>query len=235
MTTQKPKSKTLLTGVLIIALFLIGYSAGKILAKSQADDSPTNIEQAADTAPSGGAQVTPPQLLEDFTLTSQTGEAISLSELRGKTVLMFFGYTHCPDVCPTTLADYRLIKQNLAEDAENVEFVFVSVDGSRDTPDVVAEYLARFDEDFIGMTGDPAQLRDIGNAFGLVFSEQRVDVGHDHAEGEADHELDDQNYFVEHTSPSFLIDAEGYLQMLYFYGTKPEVVAEGIRDFLPQG
>ena len=158
-----------------------------------------------------------------------------LSDLRGHAVLMFFGYTHCPDVCPTTLADYRLVKEALGVEADGVRFVFVSVDSARDTPAVLADYLGQFDPDFIGLTGDEATLRQMGAEYGLLFQRDTITVGHDHADGD-DHEhaeeLDSDNYFVEHTSPSFLIDSEGYLRRVYFYGTDSERIVQGIRELL---
>jgi protein SCO1/2 len=218
---------------LLITLLATGYFAGSNLNKIfQANSSPATINAAK---PEGAALVEPAHLLQDFTLTSHTGDPISLSDLRGQIVLMFFGYTHCPDVCPTTLADYRRIKQTLGENANEVAFVFISVDGRRDTPDVLAKYLGQFDTDFIGMTGDETTLRQMGAEFGLLFQQETINVGHEHKEGythQHGNELDTEHYFVQHTSPSFLVDRDGYLRLVYFYGTKPDAIAEGIRQIL---
>jgi protein SCO1/2 len=230
--TQHFGLKTLLIVSLVIGVFVAGYGLGKLLVTLREEDTPQDeITSDVPAEPSGGAWVEPPQQLADFTLTSHMGDPISLSDLRGKAILMFFGYTHCPDVCPTTLADYKLVKRELGAVADKVAFVFVSVDGERDTPEVVADYLSKFDEDFIGMTGDPADLRRIGNAFSLFFSKTVIEVADEHSEGD-EAELDQDNYFVEHTSPSFLIDPQGKLQMLYFYGTAPENIAGGILQML---
>jgi protein SCO1/2 len=210
---------------LLVGGFLIGSTLNTALQPSP------QAAAADDSNPGGGALVDPPHRVDDFTLTSHTGDSISLHEMRGRAVLMFFGYTHCPDVCPTTLADYRRVKQALGDDADDVNFVFVSVDGVRDTPDVLTDYLSRFDPDFIGMTGDEATLRQIGAEYGLMFQLETVNVGHEH-DDDHEHDLDDENYFVQHTSPSFLIDRDGYLRMVYFYGTEPETIAEGIRQVL---
>ncbi len=219
--------------VLLITLLAAGYVTGSRLnTLFQANASSATTDAAM---PAGAALVEPLHLLQDFTLTSHTGDPISLSDLRGQLVLMFFGYTRCPDVCPTTLADYRRVKQALVDDAGEVAFVFISVDGERDTSDVLAEYLSQFDADFIGMTGDEATLRRMGAEYGLLFQQETISVGHEHEEGyEHQHgdDLDAENYFVQHTSPSFLVDPDGYLRMVYFYGTEPEVIAEGIREVL---
>ena len=213
--------------LLLVGGFLIGSTLNTAFQSSP------QAAAADDSNPGGGALVDPPHRVQDFTLTSHTGDSISLHEMRGRAVLMFFGYTHCPDVCPTTLAAYRRVKQALGDDADHVNFVFISVDGTRDTPDVLTDYLSKFDPDFIGMTGDEATLRQMGTEYGLMFQPETINVGHEHEdEHEHDHNLDDENYFVQHTSPSFLIDRDGYLRMVYFYGTEPEIIAEGIRQVL---
>jgi protein SCO1/2 len=129
------------------------------------------------------------------------------------------------------------VKEALRDDAGDVSFVFVSVDGARDTPEVLSNYLGQFDAGFIGMTGDEAILRQMGAEYGLLFQQETISVNHEHEEG-YEHEhveaLDSENYFVEHTSPSFLIDRDGYLRLVYFYGTDTDVIAEGIRQVLHQ-
>lgn len=217
--------------VLLVAGFLVGTALNRALEAPASEPAPAPFAR-----PSAGARVEPPFAVPDFSLTSQNNQPISLSDLRGRPVLMFFGYTHCPDVCPTTLADYRRVKQQLGDQAANTAFVFVSIDGERDTPVVMAEYLARFDAGFIGMTGTNAQLAEVGAAYGLTY--ERVTAAAP-SEGEAGHahteNADLENYFVEHTSPSFLIDANGLLRMVYFYGTQPEAIAADIRQLLTQG
>ena len=87
-----------------------------------------------------GSRIDPPIAAPDFTLTQANGEEFQLSEQRGKVVLIFFGYTFCPDVCPTTLAEYKVIHEELGEAAEQVEFVYITVDPERDTPEVIDRY-----------------------------------------------------------------------------------------------
>ena len=154
---------------LVIAFLVTGITIGTVANRLL--DRVTDVGTANSSSPTAGARVDPPHRLQDFTLTSQTGAPLSLSDLRGRAVLMFFGYTHCPDVCPTTLADYTRIKQALGGDADKVAFMFISVDGKRDTPDVLAQYLHQFDDQFIGLTADEATLKRIGAEYGLLFQQ----------------------------------------------------------------
>ncbi|MBZ0293026.1 MAG: SCO family protein [Anaerolineae bacterium] len=219
----------LLVGVILVVAFASYQLAMKIAPSLMQQPAP----QTADTG--GAAVVTPPYLLPDFTLTSHTGDPVSLSDFRGRSVLLFFGYTHCPDICPTTLADYRRVKSQLGARAEDVAFVFISVDGARDTPEVMAKYLSMFDADFIGLTGGEEIMREIGTDYGLSFSaDKQVNVGHSHDDDTAEHHHDDEDYFVEHTSPSFLVDPDGYLRLVYFYGTKPEVMVSSIQQIMTE-
>ena len=215
--------------LLTVFLFALGTRLGMILTQTIHESRPP--ENPVTTASGGAALVEPPVLVQDFTLTSQTGQPLSLSELRGQPVLLFFGYTQCPEECPLTLADFIRVKRELGTQGNDVHFVFVSVDGERDTPSVMAEFLRRFDESFVGMTGDPDSLRQLGAQFGLLF--ENVVLGNNGLQRPATHQ--DENYFVNHISPSFLIDQDGYLIRVFFYGTKPNVITSHMQEFLEQG
>jgi protein SCO1 len=165
----------------------------------------------------GVEPVEPPQTLQDFTLTDQDGEPFSLSDMKGEMVLMLFGYTHCPDVCPLTMLNYKKIKETLGEQADRITFVFISVDGERDTPEVMKDYLGRFDPDFIGLTGDEETLLRMGGDYDLRFAKS------------ADPSGSTENYLVEHNSTTYLIDKDGKLVALYLYGTEADVIAEDIQ------
>lgn len=164
----------------------------------------------------GVTSVEPPRPLQDFTLISQTGDPVSLRDLRGKMTLILFGYTHCPDVCPLTLLEYKQIKEGLGERGDDVNYVFISVDGERDTPEAMNDYINRFDSTFIGMTGDEATLTRIGGDYDLYFT-KRPDPS-----GSA------ENYLVDHNSSTYLIDAEGNLVALYVFGTEADVITADI-------
>ena len=206
----------------------VGLTVGSLLVALlifiilQALTGPSVHDDTVDsTAPSyAGTAYEPPVQLDDFTFPATTGDELSLSDLRGRYVLMFFGYTHCPDVCPTTLAEFRLAKAELEEAlAQEVTFLFVSVDGPRDTTEVITSFLNRFDPDFLGMSGDDETLQRIAPQYGL-FYERQTDTGSEAA------------YLVDHTGRSFLIDREGRLRVSYAYGTDSDVLADGIRRLM---
>jgi protein SCO1/2 len=231
---QSVRTRRILSGILILAIFAAGYVIGTTAIDRLVSPAPSH-QADTPTASGGAGLVDPPYRVPDFTLTSQTGDPISLSDLRGKAVLFFFGYTHCPDECPTTLADFTRVKQELGDAADQVDFVFISIDGARDTPDVVAAYLRSFDASFIGMTGDAATLQQVGQTYGLVFAREQAaaqtDTGH-----ETENHTEDlpgvDNYFLQHTSPSFLVDSSGYLRTVFFYRTDPNTIAARIRQII---
>lgn len=167
-----------------------------------------------------GTYIDPPRPLTDFTLTTHTYESLSLSDLRGRVVVLYFGYTFCPDVCPATLADFVHVKRDLGDAARNVAFVFVSVDTERDTPEVLARYMPSFDSSFIGLQGDERTLRRISSDYGLFYERRKI------AGTSAE-------YLVDHTAATYLIDTEGRLNVIYPFGTPPETISADIRNLLP--
>lgn len=196
-----------LIGVLLLAIVILLNLRQTVLNAPQ--PTATFAPDTADITP-----IEPGMALQDFTLPGSTGEDISLSDWRGDYALMFFGYSHCPDFCPTTLAEFTQIAEGLGEDAGRVTFVFVSVDGERDTPDVLDEYVSRFDPAFIGLQGDDATLAQIAGEYGLQY-QLHTD--------EADQ---DGNYAVDHSTSSYLIDPEGRLRAIISYNAdKDDVLA----------
>jgi protein SCO1/2 len=168
--------------------------------------------------PLPGTVLDPPKVVSDFTLTSGANQPFHLSDLRGKVAILFFGYTHCPDVCPTTMADFKRVKADLGDDAARVAFVFISVDGARDTPDRLAAYVHAFDPDFIGLMGDDATIRVIAQDYGVFF--QRVNY------------VDPDNYQVDHTATSFAVGPDGKLRVVFSYQSDPAGMAQRIRSLL---
>jgi protein SCO1/2 len=216
-----------------LVLFVAGYYLGQIfIGEDEANEtiSQSNAPQVSSQAePSGVAFVDPPVQVTDFSLMEDTGDPVRLSDMRGKVVILFFGYTNCPDICPTTLQDLTVVKEALGEDSGDVEFVFISVDYERDDPQEVAQFLSYFDEEFIGLVGNQETLSAIGREYGLVIERENINVQHEHEEGD-EHELSEEFYFVQHTSPTFLIDRDGYLRQVYFYGTDTDLIAESIQQ-----
>lgn len=160
----------------------------------------------------------PPRQLFDFTLPASTGTALSLSDLRGDWILLFFGYSHCPDFCPVTLIDFRQVKTALGAEADQVTFLYISVDPYRDTPDSLHEYLAHFDPDFLGMQGLDEVLAQMEADFGF-FYRRSVDPATD-------------TYTVEHSTRSYLVDPQGRLRGSFSYHTDPDWMAKAIRAYI---
>lgn len=203
----------LIVGSLIIAVVLF-----LLLASLAGESAYGNTYIATETPGYVGAIYDPPVPLDDFSLPATTGEDLSLSDLQGKYILLFFGYTHCPDVCPTTLAEFRLAKATLDDEMlDKVTFLFISVDGPRDSVAVMTEYLNRFDPEFVGMSGDDETLQRIGTQYGLFYQHQ-TETGSEAA------------YLVDHTGRSFLIDRDGRLRVSYAYGTDSDILANGIQQ-----
>lgn len=160
-----------------------------------------------------------PIAVQDFTMSGNQGDAMRLSDSNGKWRLLFFGYTHCPDFCPLTLAEFKQIKQMLGQQAEDIEFVFVSVDGVRDTPEAITDYTARFDPEFIAFSGDDETLAQIQPDYGLFY--QR-----------AENAASPENYMVDHTTRSYLIDREGNLRSTFAYDDTPDQITAAIQWWL---
>jgi protein SCO1/2 len=147
----------------------------------------------------------------EFTLTSANGP-VSLSDYRGKLVLLYFGYTFCPDVCPTTLADVNRALDQLGNKADDVQLIMVSVDPARDTPEKLAEYVEFFNPTFVGVTGSDEEVRRVATLYNVWFEAHEEE---DSASG----------YLVDHTATLNVIDEEGHLKLLIGYGTGADAIA----------
>ncbi len=156
---------------------------------------------------------------EDFTLTTTEGQPFRLSDERGKIVLMFFGFTSCPDVCPTTLAEAKRILEGLGDDVENVRFVFVTVDPERDTQQRLGQYIAAFHPDIIGLRGTPEELQTVFDSYGIHVAKVPLE---DSALG----------YTMEHTARIFLVDQKGRLRLSYAFGTPDEDILLDVQYLL---
>ena len=153
----------------------------------------------------------PRKPLPDASLTDTNGRDFELTLLEGRTALVFFGFTHCPQVCPAAMQRMRQVEKALESPAELVS-VLISVDGDRDTPAVMKAYLEPFGPGFIGLTGPPLQVRDLGAAFSAVFFPGMPTD----AQG---------GYNVEHTSQIYLLDAQGRLAATFYHAPIDDIVA----------
>jgi protein SCO1/2 len=167
-----------------------------------------------------GTVIQSPDLAADFTLTASTGEPLSLSDLRGKVVLMYFGYTFCPDACPTTLNELKKVPAALGDRADEVQVVMVTVDPQRDTPEVLREYLSHFDPSFLGLTGTQEEVLAAATPLGIYFSAHEGSPA--------------TGYLVDHTSSVLAIDKDGYLRVLYSFETPGEDIAADMRHLVRQ-
>jgi len=151
-------------------------------------------------------------------LTDSQGQARSLAELRGKAVLIFFGYTRCPDVCPTTLQDAAEVARLLGPQADRFQVVFVTLDPARDTPDVLEPYVKSFNPSFLALRGDDASTRQVAQHFKVFF--ERV-------EGKSP-----GNETFDHTAASFIFDPEGRVRLYVRGGQGPEALTHDVRQLL---
>jgi protein SCO1/2 len=155
----------------------------------------------------------------DFTLTSAQGP-VSLSDFRGKVSVLYIGYASCPDVCPTALAVLtQSLKQLEAEDREQVQGIFISVDPERDTPEKLAEYAAFFSPRIIGVTGSQDQIDQVVRQYGAFY--RKVEMK-DSAMG----------YAVDHSSRLYLIDREGRLVQTLLHNSSPQELTQGLQTLL---
>ncbi|GAB4062309.1 SCO family protein [Uliginosibacterium sediminicola] len=143
------------------------------------------------------------------------GKARSMADFKGKVVAVFFGYTQCPDACPTSLALMADVTRQLGADAARLQTLFVSVDPQRDTPEMLSQYVAVFNPDFIALRGDAEQVKAVAKTFG-VFYEKRGDI----ASG---------RYTVDHTAGIYLFDPQGRTRLFVRYGEAPDKLLSDIR------
>jgi len=142
----------------------------------------------------------------DFHLIDQNGNPFQLKQLHGKIVLLYFGYTHCPDVCPTTLTDFRNICRALPEkDRSRVQILFISVDPQRDHSDTLKEYLSYFDRSFVGLTGNADQIKEAATSYEAAYTTI-------HPPG-----VGPGVYFINHSPFAYLVSPRGKLQLRYLF------------------
>ena len=168
-------------------------------------------------SPYHAIDVTGPLEQADFHLADFNGKPRSLADFRGKVVVLFFGYTHCPVVCPTTLADLAQVMRMLGKDADRVQVLFVTVDPERDTPDLLAKFVPAFYPSFLGLYGDAQSTAQIAKSFGVSYEKQYYKKG---------------GYAMLHSDGTFLIGPQGRPLLLSRYGQPAALLAQDIRLLL---
>jgi protein SCO1/2 len=144
------------------------------------------------------------QPVTNFTLTSSNGEPVSLIDFRGKVVMLYFGYTFCPDVCPATMIELSDAMEILGDKSEDVQVVMVTLDPERDTPEVMQKYVTHFNDTFIGLTGTPEELIAVTAPMGIFYERH---------EGSSA-----AGYLIDHTATVAVLDKEGKLRLVYPFG-----------------
>ena len=155
---------------------------------------------------------------KNFALTDHTGKSRTLADFRGKVVVVFFGYMHCPDVCPTTMADLKEVLGRLADDARRVQVLFVTLDPERDTQALLAQYVPAFDPGFIGLYGDLQATAKVAREFKVFY--QKVPGSRP------------DNYTIDHTAASYVFDPQGRLRLLVKYGSGGQALISDLKVLL---
>jgi protein SCO1/2 len=162
----------------------------------------------------------PPRMAPDFSLPSSRDNQFMLSEQRGKVLVLGFGFSHCPNVCPMTLANLAQTYKNLGALADQVQVVYMTVDPERDNPARLREYLANFNSHFIGVTGSADELSVVRQAYGIIAQKEK------HKNGET--------YEVHHSSYIYLIDRDGLLRALVPFGKSADDITHDIKILLQE-
>jgi protein SCO1/2 len=155
---------------------------------------------------------------KDFRLTDHQGRQRTLADFRGRLVAIFFGYTHCPDVCPTTLSDFAMALRELGDDGKRVQVLFVTVDPERDTQELLARYVPSFNPDFLGLYTDPVSLATLAKDFKVVYQKNTPPSS--------------KTYLIDHSAGTYVYDASGQLRLLIPYGAGPQDIAHDLRLLL---
>ena len=187
----------------LIALLLLAVSACKPAAQ-QNQFSATDITGA--------------DFAQTLNLTDHTGKPRSLADFKGKAIAIFFGYTHCPDVCPTTMADMKQTMKLLGARADELQVLFVTLDPERDTQEVLAQYVPSFDKRFIGLFGTKEEIEKATTDF-KIFASKVENSGK-------------SGYTIDHSAGLYIYDKAGKIRLYVAYGEKPAVIAADIEKLL---
>jgi protein SCO1 len=196
--------------LVLIAGFLIGSLLGAVILILTSAPTGPRVES------SGKALVGGP-----FTLVDQTGKTVTERDFRGKYMLVFFGFTHCPDICPTELQVMAASLDELGPKAEKIVPIFITLDPERDTPEVVADYVKNFDPRFVGLTGSPEAVAAAAKAYRVAYSKVKPEGS-----------TDDQNYSVDHSALIYLMGPDGKYVTHFTFGTPAPKMAATLRKYV---
>ena len=165
-----------------------------------------------------GVDITGAEYARSLSLPDQNGQPRTLADFKGKVVVVFFGYTQCPDVCPTTMVELAQVKKALGKDGERVQGMFVSIDPERDTPEILKAYMASFDPSFVALRGSVEQAQAAAKEFKVFFAKVPGKT-----EG---------SYTMDHTAGSYVFDPSGKVRLFVRYGAGADALATDIRALL---
>lgn len=166
------------------------------------------------------SDVTGAQFAREFQLTDHSGKPRTLADFKGKVVVVFFGFTRCPDVCPSTLGELALVKKELGADADRLQVLFITVDPERDTPALLAQYVPGFHPDFLGLYGDADAIARTAKEFKIFYQKQPLPGG---------------NYSMDHSAGSYIYDTAGRLRLYASHGRGAQALLHDIRMLLKSG
>lgn len=170
-------------------------------------------------APSfAGIDITGADYATGFDLADQFGQRRTLADFKGKVVLVFFGFTQCPDVCPTTLTEISQVKQALGADGERVQGIFISVDPERDTPEIMKEYMASFDPSFLALQAPLDQLPEVAKSFKIYYKK---------VEGKTP-----TSYTMDHSAGTYVYDPQGRIRLYHRYGSGVQGLIADVKQLL---
>lgn len=218
--------RNLLAGVFAVTALAACQPKQDATAPAASDTSASSAPSAsAPAAPAANGKLHGTDLRKediggDFTLTDGDGKPFNLSDLKGKVVVLSFGYTNCPDVCPTELLTQNDVLKQLGDQAKDVKVAFVSVDPERDTPEVIGKYAKQFNPDFIGLTATGDQ------SLPVIKQQYRV------VSAKVNQGADSNTYLVDHTAGAYLVDKNGDVAVFEPYGSEPAAIAADIKTLL---
>lgn len=161
--------------------------------------------------------ITGAEYARQLSLKDVDGRQRSLAEFKGKVLFVFFGFTQCPDVCPTTMAELAEVRRRLGPDGDRVQGIFISIDPARDTPQVLKGYLQAMDPSFVGLTGSAEQIEAAAREFKVFFQKVPTSEG---------------NYTMDHTAGAYVFDPEGHVRLFVRYGMGVDKVTADLRQLL---
>ena len=155
---------------------------------------------------------------QDLKLTDHTGQVRTMADFRGKAVVVFFGFTQCPDVCPTSMTTLAEVKRLMADQGQKLQVLFITVDPERDTLPLLKEYMTNFDPSFLALRPEPTELKAVADSFKIYYRK---------AEGSTP-----TSYTMDHSAGKYVFDTNGAVRLFSSYGTEPAVIAEDILALL---